>query len=193
MGPCVNVLILVPSSWATHTEVLRSLGSQCLQLNFQMVQPRQSTYFTTLGWAMTSWTWRQMHRQHKKKVGNLDYIKMKTFYASKNTINIERQSTEWENILANHILTNGSWLEYTKSSRDATTMLPKTSDWKNGKSNVNGHFSQEDIQMASKHIKRCSAPLVIREMQTLLGVNPKVPKAGSWRDSCTLMFTTAKR
>ena len=83
-------------------------------------------------------------------------MKIKSFCTSKERVNnTKRQPTEWEKIFANDISDKGLvskiYKELTKLHTRKTNNLVKK--WAE---NMNRHFSKEDIQMANRHMKRCS-------------------------------------
>ena len=76
---------------------------------------------------------------------------------------VKRQPSEWEKIIANETTDKGLVSKIHKQLIQLNAR--KTNPIKKWEKDLNRYFSKEDIQMANKHMKRCSTLLIIREMQ----------------------------
>ena len=101
----------------------------------------------------------------KTKINKWDLIKIKSFCTTKETISkVKRHPSEWEKIIANETtdkeLTSKIYKQFMQlNTRKINNPIKK---WAK---ELNRHFSEEDIQMAKKRMKRCSTSHIIREMQ----------------------------
>ena len=97
----------------------------------------------------------------------MELLQARKLLHNEETINkMKRPSTEWEKIFANDIFDKGLISkEQTHFNTKKRIQLKMGRGKKKWAEDLNWHFPKEDIQMANRHMKRCSTSSVIREIR----------------------------
>jgi hypothetical protein len=94
-----------------------------------------------------------------------DCIKLKTFCTAKETItSLRRQPPVWEKMFASYSSNKGLISRIYRELKKLSPPKIRT-PMKKWSHELNREFSKEELQMASKYMQKCSASLVIKEMQ----------------------------
>jgi hypothetical protein len=157
LDPCISSYTNINSKWIKDLNI----KPQTLKL----IQERVGNTLELVGIGKNFLNGTQAAQQLRDNTDKWDLIKLKSFCSSKEMVSkLKRTPTEWEKIFAS----------YTSDKRLITRIYrelkklnsPKTNEpIKKWASELNRTFSKEEIQMAKKHMKKCSPSLAIREMQ----------------------------
>jgi hypothetical protein len=98
-------------------------------------------------------------------MSKLDFIKLNSFCTTKEMFSkLKRPPTVWEKIFATYASDKGLIARIYRELKKLIS--PKINEpIKKWKPELNRTFSKEEIQMAKKHMKKCSPSLDIKEMQ----------------------------
>jgi hypothetical protein len=104
-------------------------------------------------------------QQLRERMDKWDYIKIKSCCTTKEMVcKLKRPPTEWEKTFVSYTSDKGLITRIYRELKKLNS-LKINEPIKKWATELSRTFSKEEIQMAKKHMKKCSPPLAIKEMQ----------------------------
>ena len=95
----------------------------------------------------------------KARINKWDRFKLKSFFSAQETINnVKREPTEWEKIFSTHTSDRALISKVYKELKTLYTQNTKNPINKWAKE-IGRHYTEEDIQVITKYMKKCSSSL----------------------------------
>jgi hypothetical protein len=104
-------------------------------------------------------------QQLRERMDKWNFIKLKTFCTTKEMVSkLKKPPTEWKKIFASYTSDKGLITRIYRELKklNSPKIIEPIKKWA---SELHRTFSKEEIQMAKKHMKKCSPSLAIKEMQ----------------------------
>jgi hypothetical protein len=150
--PCLSPYTSINSKWIKDLNIRPKTP--------KLVQERAANTLEVIGIGKDFLSRTPAAQQGRKSMG-----KLKSFCTTKEMVSkLKRPPTEWEKIFASYTSDKGLITRIYRELKKLNS--PKINEpIKKWAIELNRAFSKEEIQMAKKHMKKCSPSLAIKEMQ----------------------------
>jgi hypothetical protein len=157
LGPCLSPYTSINSEWFKDLNIRAE--------TLKLVQESAGNTLEVIGIGKDFLNRTPAAEQLRERMDIWDFIKLKSFCTTKEMVcKLKRTPTEWEKIFASYTSDKGMITRIHTELKKLNS--PKINEpIKKWATELKRTFSKEEIQIAKKHMTKCSSSLAINEMQ----------------------------
>jgi hypothetical protein len=157
LDPCLSPCTSINSKWIKDLNIRPE--------TLKLVQERAGNTLEVIGIGKDFLNRTSAAQQLRDSIDKWDFIKLKSFCTTKEMVSkLKRIPTKWKKIFASYTSDKGLITRIYRELKKLNS--PKFNEpIKKWATELNRAFSEEEIQMAKKNMKKCSPSLAIKKMQ----------------------------